>query len=264
MKAKRLLLGVTGGFAAVLVNQTAVAQPVLVTVKLESSQIAVGASTTLHVFAQVAPAQRASVDRIFSWNVDLLNSNGAIADASGAITKPVSDQDPQISSSGTMDGSNRRSVYDTFMNLPGAGVSAPVELFSVPVKGLAQGSLTLKVQVGTGVPALGADFIVAPLGGGDPLIGADYSQASTTLTVGASVCQSHLTPLLAGSPGSRQITINFTLCPGQNHTVEYTDDLLHPNWQALSGAPQNSGSLTDSAASSHRFYRVRQTSATGP
>ena len=49
-------------------------------------------------------------------------------------------------------------------------------------------------------------------------------------------------------------TINNNPVP---YTVEFTDDLAHPNWQALPGAPHNSGSVTDSPASSHRFYRVR-------
>jgi len=240
---------------ATLFSAVSFAQPVVVTLKLDASQISVGAATTLHIYGQIVPAQQASAERIFSWNVDLLNASGSIADATGDIIKLTSDKDPQTSSNGLLEGPNRRSIYDTFLDLPGAGVSAPVELFSVPVRGLAQGSAVLSVQAGTGATGLGGDFIVAPAAGGDPFLGADYSQASATLQVGAGACQSSLTAAVQAG-ATRQLAIQFTLCPGKNHTVQFTDDLAHPNWQALAGAPHNTGSVTDSVTASHRFYRV--------
>jgi hypothetical protein len=58
-----------------------------------------------------------------------------------------------------------------------------VELFSLPVEGLAMGQTTFRVQAGSGVPNLSSDFIVAPAGGGEPLFGGDYSLASIDLEV---------------------------------------------------------------------------------
>jgi hypothetical protein len=236
----------------------AAAQFATVTMKLDAAQIPVGGSTVLHVYAQVAAAQRAQADRIFSWYVDLVNASGTIADGTAVITKPTADKDPQTSSPGFLDGVNRRGIYDTFLNLPGAGVSAPVELFSVPIKGLAAGNAAFHVAAGSGVPGLGEDFIVAPTGGGDPWLGGDYSQATANLTVGAGSCQPSLTPLLnVQASGAKQLVLNFTVCAGKTHTVEATDDLAHPNWQALPGAPHNSGSITDAVGTGKRFYRVR-------
>jgi hypothetical protein len=227
---------------------------------LDATSIAVGGGTILHVYAQVVPAQRAKVDRIFSWYLDLVNSNGSAADSSGTPTKATSDRTAQTSSSGVMDGVNRRGIYDTFMDLAGAGVSNAVELFSVPIKGLAQGNVTFKVQAGTGVSGLSQDFIVAPIGGGVPLVGGDYSQATATLAVGSGVCQPMLTSGLTVQPAPAQFVLNFTVCPGKTHTVEFTDDLAHPSWQTLGAGANNSGRATDTLATSSagkRFYRVR-------
>jgi hypothetical protein len=149
----------------------ACAQVAAVTLKLDATSIAVAGTTTLHVYAQVVPAQRAKVDRIFSWDVDVLNSNGSAADSTGTPIKATSDKTAQISSSGVMDGANRLGIYDTFLNLAGAGVSNAVELFSVPIKGLAQGNVSFNVQASVG-SGPSQDFIVAPIGGGDRLLGA--------------------------------------------------------------------------------------------
>jgi hypothetical protein len=235
-------------------------QSAAVTLKLDSNQIAVGGTTTLHVFAQVLPSLRPAADRIFSFYLDLLNSNGAMADSTGAITKPSSDKDPETSSSGFLDGANRRGIYDTFLNLPGAGVTTPVELFSVPIKGLSQGTVTFKIQAGTGVPGLSEDFIVAPTGGGNPLVGGDYSQASAQLVVGAGGCQSQLSARLNVVSGkTNQIVLSFTSCPKSTAVLEFTADLGHPNWQPLPGVNGASGSANDPATAPARFYRVRLT-----
>jgi hypothetical protein len=235
------------------------AQFAAVTMKLDANQIVVGATTTLHVYAQVIAAQRTNADRIFSWYVDLVNPAGSVADSSAPIIKSTSDQDPQTSSSGVLDGSNRRGIYDTFLNLPGAGVNAPVELFSVPVKGLSSGTVTFQITAGSGVPGLSEDFIVAPLGDGNPLLGGDYSQASVSLSVGTGGggCQPSLYPSLqVQAGGNKQLALSFQACPGQNNIVEATSDLAHPSWVPLPGAPHNSGSVTDPITSGNRFYRV--------
>ncbi|MCI0532226.1 MAG: hypothetical protein L0Y74_09820 [candidate division Zixibacteria bacterium] len=57
----------------------------------------------------------------------------------------------------------------------------------------------------------------------------------------------------------RQLTLQFPPVIGRDHFVEFRDS-LDPNssWQVLPGGPHNSGSVTDSATNSHRFYRVRE------
>src|SRR5690349_16209366 len=93
------------------------AQPVAVFARLETNSIPVGGATVLRIQAQVASNLRTNVDRIFSWYLDVLNTNGAVASAQfGSMTKPASDKDPQTSSFGTADGANRRGVFDTFLN----------------------------------------------------------------------------------------------------------------------------------------------------
>jgi hypothetical protein len=247
------------------VAPAAIAQSAVVTLRLDATQIAVGETTTLHVYAQVVPNLSNNADRIFSWYVDLLNPNGNIADSTGAIKKTTADQDPQTSSIGSIDGANRRGVYDTFLNLPGAGVSTAVELFSVPIKGLAPGTAASHVVAGSGVPELGADFIVAPANGGVPLLGGDYSQAFAQLTVGTGGCQSQLLTSLQVLPNqTKQLVISFGVCSGTTPVVEFTDDLARPNWQTLQGTSGGSGMVTIPVGTSSRFFRVRFANAGGP
>jgi len=230
------------------------------------AQIAAGETTTLHVFAQIVESQRASTDRIFSWYVDLLNSDGAIAKFNAdSLMKPTSDRDSRTSSSGATDGANRRGIYDTFLNLADAGHLVPVELFSVPVQATAVGRVSFHVQAGTGVNALAADFIVAPAGGGDPLLGGDYSAASIELEVtsGAICVRPKITAISRTSQpgGLNQVQITFSApCVGQNIFVEFRDELGTPPWQPLPGGPHNSGSVTDTSTAPRRFYRLRATS----
>src|SRR5688572_25706709 len=101
--------------AAVLLTAIlpAAGQPVLVTLRLDQSQVAVEEVTTLHVFAQVAPVAQLQADRIFTWYVDLLNLNPTIAACEyNALQRPASDKDPQTSSTGTNDFGNRLGIYD--------------------------------------------------------------------------------------------------------------------------------------------------------
>src|SRR4051794_24527436 len=80
----------------------AMAQAVVVTMRLDTNTISVGGSTTLRVFAQVAPNVRANAERIFSWYVDVLNTNGLVASANyGSMQKSASDNDPNLSSTGS-------------------------------------------------------------------------------------------------------------------------------------------------------------------
>ena len=232
-------------------------QSVVVSLKLDTNQLAVGSTAILHVFAQVAPAQRANAERIFSWYVDLLDADGSVAQPDyNQLQKPVADKDPLTSSSGTADGWNRRGIYDTFLNLPGAGVSHAVELFSVPVHAVAAGRTLFAVQAGSGVSGLTADFIVAPKGGGTPLLGGDYSGASAELVVGGGGLLLSIAP--SDTPG--RFTIAFPVQPGTNYVVQYRNALGQGSgWQPLPGVPHNSGSVTVTNDAPQRFYRVSAT-----
>jgi hypothetical protein len=237
-------------------------QYVQVTLSLETNRIAVGSNTFLHVYGQIISAYQTNTDRIFSWYVDLINTNGSIAQGDWAkLQRPKSDRDMNTSSAGVTVGANRRGIYDTFINLPSAGRTNPVELFSVPIKGQAPGKTAFRVQAGSGVPNLIADFIVAPKGGGDPLIGGDYRAASQQLEVlGSSAASNVLVSIVStGLPNSvlKRLTMTFPLVSGRNHTVESRPDLgSGQKWQALPGAPHNSGLVVDTNNAPQRFYRL--------
>ena len=261
MSRIRLLLILLGCCAASHLT----AQPVVnVTMSLDTNRVTVGGSTMLHVYAQVAPAFRSSSERIFSWYVDVLNNNGAAATANyNALTKPGSDNSPDNSSSkGVTQVANRRGIYDTFtdINVTGIGVNSPVELMRIPVTGVAPGTARFSTQAGTGVANLSSDFLVAPIGGVvPPFSGGIYTAAFADLqVVSGGACNVHITitPLtLNGGPGG-QLRLDYNLCPGRNHFVEFTST-LSTGWQALPGGPHNSGSVTVVNNASPRFYRVR-------
>ena len=246
--------------AFLTVTPKASAQAVAVTASLETNRLDVGGSTTLHVFAQIVPALRPSTDRIFSWYVDLLDPVSAVAVPDLAhLKKTTSDQDPATSSNGVANGTNQRGIYDTFLNLANAGRDNPVELFSVPIKAVAAGHARFSVQPGTGVPALGADFIVAPTEAVDPLLGADYTAATADLDVITTAIDVQVlinrSPLPSG-PGSL-LTLTFPVLAGHSYTVEAAATVVSTNWQALPNPPHNTGSVTDTNTLRQRFYRVR-------
>src|SRR5437016_1651486 len=137
-------------------------QTVQVTMRLDTNQVAVGQTTLLKVFGQIAPAFRTNSDRIFSWYVDFIQTNGQVAEAVYTnLTKPFSDNNPQTSSKGRPSGSSLDGIHDTFLNQPGAGKEAPILLFSLPVRGLTNGATTFRIEKGSG-ENLVHDFIVAP------------------------------------------------------------------------------------------------------
>jgi len=245
--------------AAVMVAR---AQVVGVTAQLDTNVVAVGQSTTLHIYAQVLPAYRANAERIFSWYVDVLNTNGAAAVANyAAMLKPTSDKDPQTSSNGFNSAANRLTIYDTFLNLPGAGTNPPVELMRIPVTGLAVGQTRFGVRHGTGQPSLSQDFIVAPKDGGEFMSGGEYSGAFINLTVLAAPA-SAITCLTIThtnlSATLHKVTLSFCPVSGYNHYVEYRDQVSGgTGWQTALGGPYNSGVYVETNSVPTRFYRVR-------
>lgn len=230
-----------------------------VTLRLEENVITVGSTTRLHVAAQIQPAEQAGADRVFSWYLDLLNDNGAVASlVHSNLLRPASDNLAQISSPGFADGDHHRGIYDTFMNLPAAGKTSAVELFVIPVTGLQQGRTTLRVRPGSGVPGLASDFIVAPLGGGDPLFGGEYTAASLDLLVIQSNTPPRLSIAFTNTAGTNQVELRFAPPAEFTCEVEYCDRLEEPNtWQPLPGAPHDSGLAVDPHPAPRRFYRVR-------
>ncbi len=233
-------------------------QTVGVTLSLDTNVVSVGGTTTLHVKAQILPAFRSGSDRIFSWYVDVLNTNGTAASANyGAMQKTASDNDPLISSNGTADAANRRGIFDTFLNLPGAGRDSPVELMAIPVTGVAVGATRFRIQAGTGV-GLTEDFLVAPAGGGDPLMGGDYSAAFVDLNVvntGIPKPVLSITPTNTG--GHTEFILRYAVQPGFDYYVEHRDGLGNSaGWQIFPGGPYNSGIYVDIDPPSPRFYRV--------
>lgn len=242
-------------------NSTASAQAVNVTMTLDRNIIKVGESTTLRVLAQVVPSVRTNADRIFSWYLDVLNTNGLVAVAGyDTMQKTNCDQHPLTSSAGVPDGFHRRGIYDTFLNLLGAGVTNPVELMTIPIQGVAPGRSAFRVQAGTGVPGLSHDFVVATTGGGDPLFGGGYTAAEVALTV-APITQLSIavTPIAGGR--TNRVVLNFSTQSGLNYRVQAADGVGLTNvWQTLPGSPHNSGTVTLTNSASRQFYRV----AVGP
>jgi hypothetical protein len=124
------------------------------------------------------------------------------------------------------------------------------------------GQTTFRVTPGSGAASLAEEVIVAPVSGSAPLLGGIYAAASAVLQVsGTAPCR----PLLSvaytpGGNGTNRVTLSFSACPGQTNVVEYRDSLVSGSWQALPGAPHNSGFVTDTNGVAARFYRVR----TGP
>lgn len=241
------------------------AQVVDVTVSLDTNTVPAGGSTTLRVFARVVPAQQTNANRIFSWYVDVINTNNTAATANYAtMLKTASDKDPQTSSTGTQDGANRRGIYDTFMNLPGAGVSAPVELMAIPVTGSRVGQTRFRVQAGSGA-GLSSDFLVAPVGGGSPLTGGSYTLAEASLSVvaGPVVPTFRVSMLVTNAAGgAKGVTLTYPTVAGYNYTVQFRDPLTGgAGWQPLPGSPHNSGTAFQLSPTASRFFRVLATPA---
>jgi hypothetical protein len=258
MKANLCLMLANAGLGILMLAPwTAHSQAVQVTATLDAQTLTTGQTTTLRVLAQVVPGQRANAERIFSWHVDLVNTNGAAADAQYvAMIKAASDNGAGTASLGTSQGPNRLGIYDTFLNLAGAGVAAPVELMAIPVRGIVSGRTRFRVNAGTG-PAL-FDFLVAPLEGGDPLFGGDYTAAFADLEV-TQACPSNLkiTAVNGGGPG-KQLNITFTPCAGFDHTVVFTGMLRSAGtvWTPVAGGPHNSGMVSVTNNVAPRFFRV--------
>jgi hypothetical protein len=242
--------------AAILLYSPAFAQTVEVTARFDTNQIPLFGSTTFRVFAQVIPSLRATSDRIFSWYIDVIDENIEVAAADfEAMTKTSSDNEPGASSTGNGEGSERTGIFDSFIGLPGAGVSQPVELLAIPVTARTVGTVRFRARHGTGVTALSEDFIIAPKGGGDFLSGGDYTIAIDELEI-LPPCQVSVA-LRRVDP--QNLELSFNTCAGFTHTVEMRSTLGDQTaWQALPNAPHNSGVITLANPASPQYFRVRR------
>jgi hypothetical protein len=232
-----------------------------VTAQLETNRLPVGGSTTLHVFAQIAPDYRGGYARIFSWNVDaLLSGSPAGRFDPATLVRPNSDNDPQSSSAGTVDDRNLRSIRDSFLNSTNAGRDTPVELFSVALLALAPGSVYIALQPGTFADE--PDFTVDPIGEGPTLTGGDYQQAHVQLDMYAPLeFSANISQTVLPANQGRLITISFPTSSGFNYTVESVTNTALPTpqpiWQPLPNSPHNQGFADDTNSVPRRFYRVR-------
>jgi len=168
------------GLLCLLLVATAAAGPaVKVSCTTQDGRLKVGQVGTVHVYGAIDRDLLEQTDQIFSWYVDLLNSDTNIIQIDPATVQvPFSDRAAQSSSRGTLDKAGLHGVYDTFLKLPGAGHGEPVELFSVQFKAVGEGAAVLRVGPGSGVSGLSTDFIVVPIDIGDPLLGGSYDTAS--------------------------------------------------------------------------------------
>lgn len=238
-------------FSLLVWSGDVLAQSVDVTVTLDESSLLVGQTTMLRVKAAIKPSLTNQAEQIFSWYVDLVNSNSASSSIVAAqLVMSASDNTPSTTSSGTVQAAGIRAIYNTFMSLPNAGRLAPVELLAVPVVALQTGSVTFAVQPGSTAP-LAHDFIVA-MTNGSAAYGGDYALATAVLQVRQ----------LAAFPISCALVTNgvrvtYTPVPGAEYTVQTTTNPMAEAWVSLPGAPHNSGLVVDTNTGAKlRWYRV--------
>lgn len=158
---------------------------VVVTLRADSASVNPGEETVLRAFGQVSETFRARADRIFTWNLDLLALAPEVMVLDpGSLVRPRSDRDPILGSVGTTDGPNLLGIRDSFLGLESAGVATAVELFSVRVKALGNGTAHFRVRPGTLGSDESPDFLVLPLGDDEPWSGGSYTAAVATFVVG--------------------------------------------------------------------------------
>jgi hypothetical protein len=228
------------------------AQSVDVTVTLDQPTLLVGQTTTLRVLAAIKPSVTNQADGIFSWYVDLLDNSGTTASLTATqLVMTASDNTPSTSSKGAVQGANVRAIYNTFLNLPNAGRSAPVELIAVPVKALQPGAVTFSVQHGT-TTNLTYDFIVDSTNTTVAFAGGDYAAASATMTVQA------LTNFpISYARVTNGVVVSYAVTTGVTYRVESRTSLVAGAWSVLPNAPHNAGSAIDTnKAAPSQFYRV--------
>ena len=247
-------------WAFLLATATASAQVVFVSLSLDTNQISTGQETTLRAFAHIDHARTNETDRIFWWNVSLTNDTPAVARLEYVrLQRPYSDQ--ETNGTGVIQGVNLVGIFDTFIGLERAGWSNAVELFTVPVTGLKDGTAVFRLGPGVTNAVFTSDFLVAPKDGGDPLVGADYGSARAVLKVGSgeSVMPRPKLSIRLLPPSSGRFAgahVSYDVNTNCNYWLEWTASLGSP-WAALPGGPHNLGRIEDTNVVPLRCYRVR-------
>lgn len=236
---------------------------VQVSLRFDRPAIAVGEKTILRVLAEIVPGLKSTAAQIFSWHVDLVAEFAAPVDMQvTGLERSASDRDPQSSSGGAVDGSVLRGVYDTFIGRTDAGLNAPVELFSVPVVGVREGTASFRVRPGTGPTGLSGDFLVAGISPDASWMGGDYVAAAAALQVGGAPVAGPTLSIRfepSSSGGGGTVVLEFAVLPGRTYAVQSSESLgAGASWRDLAGAPHQSGRAVDTIGSGARFYRVAQ------
>jgi len=235
------------------------ANPVLVTLTLDTNKLAIGKTTLLRAWAEISPEFLPRASKIASWHVDLLSEGDSAATLDfAALKKSESDANPNSSSSGTSIGRTRQGIYDTLSKLPGAGYDRPVELFSIPITATVPGLMRFRMRAGTGPVAGGVDFLVTASEGNDPFTGGNYEFATIDLEVISSTQPVQLSSTAQALPGGRfRIVVSFPAIAGKNHFPESTATLSPGQWQSVPGGPFNSGTFVTTNTAPFQFFRVR-------
>lgn len=226
-----------------------------VTITADDPVLIPGQTTTVRVFAQVDALIEPDAEGIFSWYIDVLNSDGTVAVADyDNLTMSSSDNFPETSGSGTTDGAHRRGINNTFfLSNPEAGKGSPVELLAVQLTASQLGVTTLSVAAGTTVPSSAGDFLVEPIVTGPLLTGGNYTAASVVVKV---VPVSEAIQLGISRDAGGVVELDFTPIDGFDHTVMFSDDMSPGSWLPLPG-DHNSGVATDlTVGVPRRFYRL--------
>lgn len=239
------------------------ASAVQISVRFDRPAIAVGEKTVLRVLAEIVPGLKSTAAQIFSWHVDLVAEFAAPVDMQvTGLERSASDRDPQSSSGGSVDGSVLRGVYDTFVGRTDAGLKAPVELFSLPVVGVREGTASFRVRPGTGPTGLSGDFLVAGISPDATWMGGDYAAATAALQVGGAPVEGPTLSIRfepSSSGGGGTVVVEFAVQSGRTYVVQSAESLgAGALWRDLAGAPHQSGRVVDTIGSRARFYRVVQ------
>jgi hypothetical protein len=237
--------------------------PVTVTLALDAAQVTPGTTTRLRAFARIAPAFLPLAEQIFSWHLDLLAPDPEIATLQpSTLLRPRSDEDPVLGSPGITDGPHLLGIRDSFIELPAAGHSGPVELFSIAIQTLNPGTAVFRLRPGSIGSSAGVDFLVLPIGPEDPWSGADYSAASVSLTVSDGTLLPpglRIRPLPTG--GAR---IEVEVAAGSRAQLEDSDSPTpEARWTTIAESAPGETSLvwTTPATAPSRFYRARSIAA---
>lgn len=252
----------TVGLALVLLSSSMEAQVVIVSLTLETNRVATGQETVLRAMAHIDRARLKETDRILWWNVSLTNETPSIARIEHVrLQRHYSDKDSE--GSGKAQGSNVvAEIYDTFVGFDHAGWSNAVELFVVPVTGLAAGNATFRLGPGSTNAVFKSDFLVASTDGSGPLIGGDYSNGRTVLSVvdpNAPVAPRPTLsiiklPLMLDHFAGVRVT--YSVSTNWNYWLDGRRDLTS-SWLEIPGGPHNVGRFEDTNGALGRFYRVR-------